>query len=221
MAPPGTPSIDTLTAFLAARLDEAEAHARACTPGPWRYDPTKCWLPPHPCGPTPWAPNGEETVSAGASGPDAKTVCTTGPADDPQSMADAAHIAAHDPAWVLADITAKRTLITMVAEWRHHSNEEDPWYACPAATDEDGEYVCIPPGRRGGDCDCGRDWRAQQVLSVLAAGFSAHPDYDLACARDPDVGVWICAHPDGPCPCAERPTCICRTCSRRRWPTTG
>lgn len=40
-------------------------------------------------------------------------------------------------------------------------------------------------------------------------------------ARDPDVGVWICAHPDGPCPCAERPTCICRTCSWRRWPTTG
>jgi hypothetical protein len=54
-----------LAAFLAARLDEREAAARAATPGPWGF----------------------------AGG------------------ADATHVAAHDPAWVLRDVAAKRAIL--------------------------------------------------------------------------------------------------------------
>lgn len=170
MAPPTTPSIDALTVFLAARLDEDEAAARAATPGAWK-------IRPRLEGVCIDAGEYDQVIAPGVVS--CGSYCYGGTSSVDISDADAAHIARHDPARVLAEIAAKRTLITMVTGWRHHTSAEDPWYACPAATDEDGEYVCIPPGRRG-DCDCGRDWRAQQVLSVLAAGFSAHPDYDLA-----------------------------------------
>lgn len=96
-----------LVAFLREQLDAEEQEAQAATPGPWRYNPDKMWNLPGPS-------FGEEFVGAGPLG---KTVCVagTGPADEPQSMADAEFIARHDPARILAEITAKRAIVDRMA----------------------------------------------------------------------------------------------------------
>jgi hypothetical protein len=96
--------MDELIAFLRRMLDADEARARAATPGPWRHNPDKHWRKPG----TSWF---EEAVFAGAPGADATCVAGTGETDDPQSMADADHIARHDPARVLADVAAKRAIL--------------------------------------------------------------------------------------------------------------
>jgi hypothetical protein len=89
---------------LTEALDEVERIAQAATPGPWRYSPTKQWLTHEDPGVRKmlaWmGAEGEEFVGAG---PLDTPVCVagTGPADDPQSMADAAFIAGWDPATVL------------------------------------------------------------------------------------------------------------------------
>jgi len=88
-------------AYLTKALDRREAAAKAATPGPWRHNPDKHWRKPG----TSWW---EEAVFAGPAGPDATCVAGTGETDDPQSMADAHHIAAHDPAWTLRDVATKR-----------------------------------------------------------------------------------------------------------------
>ena len=94
-----------LVAFLRARLDEDEQTARAATPGPWRHSPDKHWRKPG----TSWF---EEAVFAGPAGSGATCIAGTGETDDQQSMADAAHIARHDPARVLAEVDAmRRTLV--------------------------------------------------------------------------------------------------------------
>jgi hypothetical protein len=119
----------TLVEFLLARLDEDEAAARASTPGPWRYNPQKEWhtdldaLRAARAG-LPQA-GGEEFVGAG---PITATVgvAATGPADHPQSIADAAHIARHDPARVLAEVAAKR-LILEYAPPKAHGTFDDGW----------------------------------------------------------------------------------------------
>jgi hypothetical protein len=94
----------TIVEFLTARLDEREAAAKAATPGPWRYNPQKHTRHPR-------TTFFEEAVFAGPSGKDAIVVAATGEDDDPQSMDDAIHIAANDPAYTLADIAAKRAII--------------------------------------------------------------------------------------------------------------
>jgi hypothetical protein len=75
------------------RLQTAKATllplVNAATEGGWWYDPEKMWNDPG-------LHFGEEFVAAGPVG---RPVCVagTGPADDPQSMADAAYIACLDP----------------------------------------------------------------------------------------------------------------------------
>jgi hypothetical protein len=99
--------MSTILAFVNARLDEREAAAKAAFPGPWRYNPAKQWHLPDDY---PSRRNGEEFVAAGPL--DAATcVAATGPADHPQSMVDATFIALNDPAYVLADIAAKRRIL--------------------------------------------------------------------------------------------------------------
>ena len=108
--------MDELIAFLEARLAEDEAAAKAATPGPWIYKPGKAWFP------DPTIPNrlrtgtkikdipalalyaqisedefararyGHEFVGS-AEG----AVATTGDTDNPEAVADAQHIARHDP----------------------------------------------------------------------------------------------------------------------------
>jgi Family of unknown function (DUF6221) len=93
---------DTMVAWLSAQLDADERAASAASPGPWAYDPTRGFRMPDG-GPL-------EFVSAG-TGDSVRGIAATGPADDPQSMADAGHIARHDPEHVRADIEAKRKII--------------------------------------------------------------------------------------------------------------
>lgn len=93
-----------LVAFLNARLDEDAELAMAATPGPWRHDEAKHWRKPG----TSWF---EEAVFAGPTGEAATCVAGTGETDDQQSMRDAAHIARHDPARVLAEVKAKRRIV--------------------------------------------------------------------------------------------------------------
>ena len=99
-----------LVAFLRACLSDDERLARAATEGPWRYNPRKEWNgPPLALG---VLPEPEEYVAAG---PMEAPVCVaaTGPSDDEQSMADARHIASWDPSRVLAEVEAKRRVITI------------------------------------------------------------------------------------------------------------
>lgn len=59
------------------------------TGGPWRYRPDKAWMARYPG-------EAEEHVAAGPAD-DPVCIASTGPADDRQSMADAAYIATVDP----------------------------------------------------------------------------------------------------------------------------
>jgi hypothetical protein len=109
-----------LVEFLRAALDEDERVARAAMPGPWTHNPAKEWftdldkLRAARAG-IPQS-GGEEFVKAEVDGR-VVGVAATGPADDPQSMADAAHIARHDPARVLAEVAAKRAILDLHESW--------------------------------------------------------------------------------------------------------
>lgn len=91
-------------AWLRAQLDEDEQVAREATTGPWRHNPNGHWRKPG----TTWF---EEAVFAGPVGADATCIAGTGQSDDPQSMADAGHIARWDPTRVLAEVDAKRRML--------------------------------------------------------------------------------------------------------------
>lgn len=93
-----------LADWLRQQLDEDERVAREASAGPWRYDPTKHHREPGTV-------RFSEGVFTGPAGQDATCVATTGETDDPQSMADAEHIARWDPARVLAEIEAKRRIL--------------------------------------------------------------------------------------------------------------
>lgn len=93
-----------LVAWLFVQVGKDEEAALAATAGPWRHNPDKYWRKPG----TSWS---EEAVFAGPEGDDAICVAGTGGTDDPQSMADATHIAAHDPTRVLAECEAKRQIL--------------------------------------------------------------------------------------------------------------
>ena len=98
------PVMDDLVTWLTAQLDDDERVARAATAGPWRHSPDKHWRKPG----TAWF---EEAVFAGATGASATCVAGTGETGDRQSMADAEHIARHDPARVLRDVEVKRQIL--------------------------------------------------------------------------------------------------------------
>jgi hypothetical protein len=117
--------VDDLVAFLRARIDEDEQIARAATPGPWRHDPTKHH---HIVG----TPLFEEAVFAGERGASAVCVAGTGETDDRQSMADAAHIARHDPARGLREVRAKRGALAMIVHLLADDDTDETarWMLC-------------------------------------------------------------------------------------------
>jgi hypothetical protein len=137
----------TLTEFLLARIAEDEEVARNATVGPWWYDPSKMNAVDH-----------EESVFAGSRGPSAITVASTGPCDDIGSMADAAHIARHDPARVLAECEAKRRIV-----------EEHRTVAYEDAEMNDVGTGCYTCGFADEECE---------TLLILATIYADHPDYD-------------------------------------------
>jgi hypothetical protein len=103
--------MDDLVVWLRAQLDEDERIARAATDGPWWYNPGKQWLGPEAFEKYDLR-QGEEFVGYGGPHPFTGAVCATGPASHPQSMRDAAFIAAHDPARVLRELEANRGIVS-------------------------------------------------------------------------------------------------------------
>lgn len=95
-----------LTTFLTARLDELEATARAASPGSW-----KLW------GMTVMADqDGSGNVDHAVGVAQALYRDVNG---KPRTF-DARHIATHDPAYVLADVEAKRAMLAMHADGDCH-----------------------------------------------------------------------------------------------------
>ena len=112
---------DVVSRLLAA-IDERERLARAATSGPWRYNPRKEWHEPTALAfPPEMRPPGEEFVGAGPL--DATVgVAATGPTGHPQSMADAAFIAANDPQDGLRLCQAHRDIVD---EWAKRKQMAD------------------------------------------------------------------------------------------------
>jgi hypothetical protein len=88
--------------WLRAQLDGDERAASAASPGPWTYNPRREFRMPEG-GPLEFVFSGVEPAVRG--------IAATGPANDPQSMADAGHIARQDPDHVRNDVAAKRRII--------------------------------------------------------------------------------------------------------------
>ena len=131
---------DDLRAFVAARLDEDEAAARAATEGPWSfagYDSADGW---------PIVANDEHEIVS-RSGSD-----------------DAEHIARHDPARVLREVTAKRAILAVhqikPPTWREPDDQAFGCECCHFDRDE-GIYGF-------GYCP---------TLKALAAVYSDHEDF--------------------------------------------
>lgn len=116
--------MDDLVRFLRDRLDEDERTARAATPGPWWHNPGKQWLEGEAFERYDLS-KGEEFVGYGGPHPFTGAVASTGPADHMQSMKDAAHIARHDPARVLAEVEAKRRILTAYENYDREAPELD------------------------------------------------------------------------------------------------
>lgn len=128
-----------LATWLTTRLADVESAARAATPGPWRYNPRKYWR-------LPGTMIMGEAVFAGPAGDAAIRIADTGEVDDPQSMSDAAHIAAWDPATVLRMVAGARKLL----ELHRRYGDSATHLTYPQAAD-----TCIA-------CGPGDNWEAQE-----------------------------------------------------------
>lgn len=136
----------TLVEFILARLDEDERVALAATPSPWRIDPRdpNVILEPFPID------------SVGMAG-DRQRNLFTGQISNRrgQSVSDARHIARHDPARVLAEVTAKRAIVEL------HE---------PYASESHGGAACWVCGPGGFPWPC-------TTLRLLAMPYADHADY--------------------------------------------
>lgn len=167
--------MDDLGEFVKARLDEDEAAAKAATPGPWEFegdDPTDDELfTVH-----------EDDPAAGVAFGDA-VAYTRGegrPGSEGRQVANGRFMERHDPPRALREVTAKRAILTEIAAMPHHA-EANAYYSCSQAVayGEDREIGsgCLDDDRAGKPCDCGRDARAERMLSLLASVWNDHPDY--------------------------------------------
>ena len=153
------PEPAALAEFLAARLDDEEASAKAATPGPWRTHDTfldtgghtatvlsgegngtglRAWLPTFKGVDQPW--DGERNA-----------------------WADAAHIALHDPSRVLREVEAGRKLL---ARWHEADSRRSV-----SAEDE------------------ARAWLLDGLLADRAGVYSDHPGYGSWVPATPDTAT--------------------------------
>jgi hypothetical protein len=124
----------TIEEFIEARIAEDESVAKAATDAPWSYNRAKQW---HDGADFETLTNGQEFVGYGGPSPFRGCIATTGDAGDPQSMADAEHIARHDPARVLRQCAALRLALefwqgltrlrTIAAIWSDHPDYREEW----------------------------------------------------------------------------------------------
>jgi hypothetical protein len=112
-----------LLAFVEVRLEDDERAAEAATPGPWWYNPGKQWLGPEAFERYELT-KGEEFVGHGGPHPFTGAVAATGPANNPQSMADAAFIARHHPNRALAEVNTKRAIVKLYRLAMEHQQDD-------------------------------------------------------------------------------------------------
>lgn len=124
-----------LVEFLTARLDEDERIARAASErAPWSHNADDYWM------------------ITGTDG-DVVVYDESAPTD-----AEAAHIARHDPACVLADVAAKRAIL------EEHSPQHSDLFP------EDGPQWCQTCSHRD-------NWPCPTVRALLLS-YADHPDFD-------------------------------------------
>lgn len=148
--------------FLTERYAEEQQLAESATPGPWCTPDQPVTLHGRPR----WHVDREQT--------EGEPRRRYGVADCLFAGADAALIAAHDPARVLADLAAKQAILA------RHQPDDDPdgpqcttcWGAgeLDATGSNAGEFPGFP-------CD---------TLKLLAGPYTEHPDYDSAWRIDAD-----------------------------------
>lgn len=136
-------SLEELKAFLEARIAEDEAVANE--PHHRNWDLYPYWFRPNGEDPTEGSVIAADRVPDGALSGLIRYI--TGPEEI--DLADATHMARHDPARILREVAAKRALVAS------HDIGRDP---CEA---HDAMYESVP-------CD---------VILHLAAIYSDHPDY--------------------------------------------
>jgi len=149
--------MDDLPAFLRARLDEEVEEAYAATPGPWWHNPGKQWLEGEAFESYDLS-KGQEFVGYGGPHPFTGAVASTGPASHMQSMKDAAFIARHNPARVLAEVDAKRRIVELHEPANVEDSEEAVCMTCDDLRGIEPAYPC-------------------RTLRLLALPYANHPDY--------------------------------------------
>lgn len=87
------------------------------------------------------------------------------------------HVARHDPARVLREVTAKRALVESITAETHLVVDSDPYFTCNAAREERDGGESWAREKWGTECGCGRDDRVEMRLKILATVYSDHPDY--------------------------------------------
>lgn len=154
---------DRMVVWLRATMDAAWRDAEAATPGPWHV--------------TDYVAGSDYGFDAGiGTAPGEVDVVGHGyEGGGCERVQDARHIVRHDPASVLRRIAADRKLLADLLAECHRVNEEDPWYTCPAATEERDGGECMDEDRKG-PCDCGRDARVQRRVRLLVEGYGWKDD---------------------------------------------
>lgn len=107
-----------LVTWLAAQYDQAETEAKAATPGPWSFSGGEPRTPTSEGGFTIDADEVVDTPGLPWGSVHPGDVVGTG-YNVPSGVfrrADAIHIAAHSPAWRLADIARKRAILAACSE---------------------------------------------------------------------------------------------------------
>lgn len=134
----------TIVEFLTARVDEREAQAKAASEGPWRSGDTY---------------GGHVSVEAPGW-----TVAAN------MDRADADLIAANDPAYVLADVAAKRAIIA--AAFEDGATIDSEWGCChdPEAI----RRACM----EADGLDCYGVKHAEAAMKLLIQPFADHPDFN-------------------------------------------
>jgi uncharacterized protein DUF6221 len=154
--PEGAVLMTDLVEFLTARLDEDEQVARAATKGPWSVNDESY-------AETIYSADGAAVVAGGRWGGEASVF---------ESTDDAIHIARHDPARVLREVEAKRTLLNTYIElrdridtaWREYSSALDgKRYSGPTASYTSGELAKMHA--------------LEDVLKTLALPYADHPEF--------------------------------------------
>ncbi|MFD8949449.1 DUF6221 family protein [Streptomyces xanthophaeus] len=166
--------MEDLVQFLRARLNEDEAPARGTgTPLNWHQGPHSddpdwtdaetvlMWPPEH------HTPYEQDKHWRGL---------------DARESGLAAHIARHDPARILAEVTAKRKVIGQLEAMPHYAWDGRDEYGCPKVMPAE-EWARGMAGVPQ-DCSCGRDAHVTSVLRLLALPYASHPNYRPEWAPD-------------------------------------